>query len=149
MSIGPQKRFRLEDDGFLTNSKLVYESPSQVLSRLGDNELSTISRIDSLSDNYLNILEAIGENPDREGLKKTPNRAAKAILHFTKGYEETIEDLVSGAIFNEDTDDMVIVKDIEMFSLCEHHLVPFYGKVSISFFEWTDFQKLFNYLCVF
>lgn len=90
-------------------------------------------RIDDISDSYLKILHSIGEDPNREGLSKTPQRAAKAILHFTKGYEENVIDVVKDAVFNEDIDDMVIVKDIEMFSLCEHHMVPFYGKVSVGY----------------
>lgn len=128
------KRSRLEDDGFSTMVKIPYErTSSQISSRLDDNEISVNGRMENISDKYLSILKAIGENPNREGLRKTPNRAAEAILHFTKGYEETVDDIVSGAIFNEDTDDMVIVKDIEVFSLCEHHLVPFYGRVSVGY----------------
>ncbi|CAF0858195.1 unnamed protein product [Brachionus calyciflorus] len=96
-----------------------------------DNSEETISS--NIANSYLNILTLIGENPSRQGLEKTPMRAAQALLHFTKGYQENISEIVEGAIFCEDVDDMVIVKDIEMYSLCEHHMVPFFGKVSIGY----------------
>lgn len=94
---------------------------------------SRINLVHSISNNYRDILLSIGEDPTRQGLLKTPERAAKAMLYFTKGYEDNISNILNNAIFTEDHDEMVVVKDIEMFSLCEHHLVPFIGKVSIGY----------------
>jgi hypothetical protein len=75
------------------------------------------------------MLQCLGEDPDREGLAKTPERYARAMLFFTKGYTEDIADVVNDAIFTVDSRELVMLKDIEIFSLCEHHLVPFMGKV--------------------
>merc|ERR1712165_585118 len=86
-----------------------------------------------MADSYRNLLINIGENPDREGLLDTPMRAAKAMMLFTKGYEDSVANAVKNAIFTEEIDEVVVVKDIEMFSLCEHHMVPFMGKVSIGY----------------
>lgn len=77
------------------------------------------------------MLDCVGEDAERDGLKETPMRYAKALMYFTKGYEQNVRDLVNGAVFHEDHDELVIVRDIEVFSMCEHHLVPFTGKVGI------------------
>ncbi|KAL2054338.1 hypothetical protein ABVK25_005479 [Lepraria finkii] len=90
-------------------------------------------RLQKLEGAITTILECIGEDPEREGLRGTPERYAKAMLFFTKGYEENVRDLVNGAVFHEDHDELVIVKDIEIFSLCEHHMVPFMGKMHIGY----------------
>ncbi|KAI5303735.1 GTP cyclohydrolase 1 [Ascosphaera pollenicola] len=90
-------------------------------------------RIDKLSGAVRTILECLGEDPDREGLSGTPERYAKALMFLTKGYEENVRDMVNGAVFHEDHDELVIVKDIEVYSLCEHHLVPFIGKMHIGY----------------
>ncbi|HET6266109.1 MAG TPA: GTP cyclohydrolase I FolE [Acidobacteriota bacterium] len=79
------------------------------------------------------LLLEIGENPSREGLLRTPERVEKALHFLTKGYSEDPRDILLGALFEEEYDEMVIVKDIEMFSLCEHHLLPFFGRCHIAY----------------
>ena len=79
------------------------------------------------------LLEEIEEDPSREGLLKTPKRVAKAWKFFSKGYHENLLDITNEAIFTEDVQDMVIVRDIEFFSLCEHHLLPFFGKAHVGY----------------
>jgi GTP cyclohydrolase IA len=86
-----------------------------------------------LAANYRHIIEHIGEDVHREGLVKTPERAAKAMQFLTSGYQEDAASILRGAMFKEDYRNMVIVKDIEVYSLCEHHLLPFYGKVHVAY----------------
>lgn len=86
-----------------------------------------------IADAVRTILSELGEDPDREGLLETPERYARAMLFFTKGYEDNIRDVIKRAVFEEDHDEMVIVRDIELYSLCEHHLVPFFGKAHIGY----------------
>ncbi len=82
---------------------------------------------------YRKIIEEIGENPNRDGLKKTPKRAAEAMKFLTKGYSEDIKQIVNDAIFPSDTSEIVLVKNIELYSLCEHHLLPFIGKCHAAY----------------
>ncbi len=79
------------------------------------------------------IIRALGEDPAREGLRKTPARAAKALTFLTQGYKARLEDIVNGAIYKSKNDEMVIVRDIEMFSMCEHHLLPFLGRAHVAY----------------
>ncbi len=87
----------------------------------------------SLSERYEYIISSIGEDVSREGLAKTPERAAKAIQYLTQGYELDAGAILQSALFKEDYTEMVIVKDIELYSLCEHHILPFYGKAHIAY----------------
>lgn len=79
------------------------------------------------------LLECLGEDVYREGLAKTPKRMAEALLACTQGYSQSVSDIVNGAVFEEDHHEMILVKDIEIHSLCEHHMVPFTGKVHIAY----------------
>ena len=79
------------------------------------------------------LLKELGENTDREGLLKTPSRVANSLKFLTKGYGESVEDVVNGALFDEEFDEMIIVRDIDLFSMCEHHLLPFFGKCHVAY----------------
>ncbi|MFT4568569.1 MAG: GTP cyclohydrolase I [Saprospiraceae bacterium] len=83
--------------------------------------------------NYKEILTSLNEDPQREGLLKTPERAAKAMQFLTQGYDLDAEEILKGALFQEDYSEMVIVKDIEVYSLCEHHILPFFGKAHVAY----------------
>ena len=99
---------------------------------LGKEEIVSPS-LDELKEHYHRILTLLGEDPEREGLLKTPERVAKAMLTLTKGYSMDPHEVLRSAKFKEDYNQMVIVKDIDFFSLCEHHMLPFYGKAHVAY----------------
>jgi GTP cyclohydrolase I len=86
-----------------------------------------------LKDVYKDVIQNLGEDPEREGLLKTPERVAKALQFLTKGYQEDPDEILKSALFHEDYSEMVIVKDIEVYSQCEHHMLPFFGKAHVAY----------------
>jgi GTP cyclohydrolase I len=94
--------------------------------------IDTQSR-EALQEAYRNLLEAIGEDPDRQGLLRTPIRAARALEFLTQGYRQNLDEIVNGAIFDSDASEIILVKDIELYSLCEHHLLPFIGRAHVAY----------------
>ena len=96
-------------------------------------EDETVAADPKLENIYVHMLEAIGEDPARQGLVKTPRRAAKAFEFLTQGYHQNVDDILNDAIFDEEYDDMIIVKDIEFYSLCEHHVLPFFGRCHVGY----------------
>jgi hypothetical protein len=141
----------------------VFFAGKGTLARLNSTAAETAKREAKLADAVRTLLECIGEDPDRDGLIKTPERYAKALLWMTKGYEERLpgtfcvlatlpkrwrltlgcsSDVIGNAIFAEDHDEMVIVRDIDVFSLCEHHMVPFTGKVRLTSPPQSPFPSL-------
>lgn len=98
----------------------------------GDRKIDN-ERVEALTDIYRELLEAIGEDPERQGLLKTPSRAARAFEFLTQGYRQSVEDIVNDAIFDSDASEIILVKDIELYSMCEHHLLPFIGRAHVAY----------------
>ena len=86
-----------------------------------------------MQDEIRKLLTALGEDPNREGLLKTPERVEKSLRFLTRGYHQTLDEVVNGALFEAESDDMVIVRDIEFYSMCEHHMLPFFGKCHVGY----------------
>ncbi|HVG26986.1 MAG TPA: GTP cyclohydrolase I, partial [Acidobacteriaceae bacterium] len=105
------------------------EPPAEVAARAVHVELAQAT----LPQIYAEILSRIGENPARDGLLRTPDRMEKAMSFLTRGYSQSLEEVIHGALFDVDYDEMVIVKDIEFYSLCEHHLLPFFGRAHVAY----------------
>ena len=91
------------------------------------------ARIAGMEGSFRDLLESVGEDPERQGLLKTPNRAARAFEFLTNGYRQSLDDLVNNAIFDSEASEIVLVKDIELYSMCEHHLLPFVGKAHVAY----------------
>jgi GTP cyclohydrolase I len=96
-------------------------------------EVYSEEEVNKLKGNYKNVIQLIGEDPEREGLLKTPERIAKAMLFNTQGYKQDAVAILNSAKFHEDISEMIIVKDIELYSMCEHHMLPFFGKAHIAY----------------
>ena len=101
---------------------------------LSDNYEEDLVTVDEIiQEHFRDLIKCIGEDPDRQGLAKTPTRAALAIQYLTQGYQQDVHKIVNEAIFDEQYDDMITVKDIEFYSLCEHHILPFFGKCHVGY----------------
>ncbi|MBQ6193813.1 MAG: GTP cyclohydrolase I FolE [Prevotella sp.] len=98
-----------------------------------ETEIYVREGVDELAAHYRSIIQLLGEDPDREGMQKTPMRVAKAMQVLTRGYSQDPHQVLTDALFAEKYNQMVIVKDIDMFSLCEHHMLPFYGKAHVAY----------------
>jgi GTP cyclohydrolase IA len=89
--------------------------------------------LDRIADSYRELLQAIGEDIDREGLQRTPDRAARALEFLTQGYRQNLDEIINGAVFESSASEIILVKDIELYSLCEHHLLPFIGRAHVAY----------------
>jgi GTP cyclohydrolase I len=89
--------------------------------------------LDRIADSYRQLLDAVGEDLDREGLRRTPDRAARALEFLTQGYRQDIDEIINGAVFESSASEIILVKDIELYSLCEHHLLPFIGRAHVAY----------------
>ncbi|MBH8551827.1 GTP cyclohydrolase I FolE [Nostocaceae cyanobacterium CENA357] len=107
-------------------------SAAQVVSSLSTQQLPTVTETEMLQA-VRTLLIGLGENPEREGLKDTPKRVVKALQFLTKGYHESLDELLNGAVFTEDANEMVLVRDIDIFSSCEHHILPIIGRAHIAY----------------
>ena len=113
---------RNHDSDFLTEEQLTRE-----IICLSEENLDKLSRA------YQELLEAIGEDPDRQGLRRTPIRAARALEFLTQGYRQNLGEIINGAIFDSEASEIILVKDIELYSMCEHHLLPFIGRAHVAY----------------
>jgi len=133
MSIAPANSLNSGSEN-VDKSILTRPDRTNILSEnLPNNQRSTSVTHEEMSQAVRTILQGVGENPEREGLLKTPKRVAEAMRFLTSGYEQSLEELLNNAIFDEGHNEMVLVRDIDVFSLCEHHLLPFMGKAHVAY----------------
>lgn len=111
----------------------VIKSQKQQKIKTPDLQENSQEQMERMTGAVRTLLEGVGEDPEREGLLKTPQRVAKAMQFLTSGYNQSLEDIINGAIFDEGHDEMVLVRDINLFSLCEHHMLPFMGKAHVAY----------------
>lgn len=107
-------------------------SAAQLVSSSSTQQLPTVTEAE-MAQAVRTLLIGLGENPDREGLKDTPKRVVKALQFLTKGYHESLDELLNGAVFTEDADEMVLIRDIDIFSSCEHHILPIIGRAHVAY----------------
>jgi GTP cyclohydrolase I len=100
---------------------------------MGDGNRLRESDLDRIADAYRELLQGIGEDIDREGLRRTPDRAARALEFLTQGYRQNLDEIINGAVFESGASEIILVKDIELYSLCEHHLLPFIGRAHVAY----------------
>lgn len=117
-------------EDFTEGKKIEEEKEREKEKEKGQQEGENIAHLSGL---YREILQEVGEDPRREGLLKTPDRAAKAMRFFTQGYRQSLDEILNGAIFEEKNNQMVVLRNIEFFSNCEHHLVPFFGRCHVAY----------------
>ncbi|HUF82085.1 MAG TPA: GTP cyclohydrolase I FolE [Burkholderiales bacterium] len=115
------------------NRKMLEDNEMNGYAGYARNDQYNAATVQRIAEKYRTILEDIGENPGREGLQKTPERVAKALQFLTHGYELDPAGILRSAMFQEDYQQMVIVKDIELYSMCEHHILPFFGKCHVAY----------------
>ncbi|MCC5899622.1 MAG: GTP cyclohydrolase I FolE [Phormidium sp. BM_Day4_Bin.17] len=115
-----------------TNGQSVPSSINSVSSSIPPATRARVSRAE-MEQAVRTLLIGLGEDPDREGLKDTPKRVVKALQFLTQGYDQSLEELLNGAVFHEDTDEMVLIRDIDIFSSCEHHILPIIGRVHVAY----------------
>ena len=117
----------------MTDHDIFDEPPIQTLADREEDRIAHERKLETMAGHVKNLLECVGEDPEREGLLLTPMRVAKSLSFLTDGYVQDAESLLNGAMFQADTDEMVIVKDIELYSMCEHHMLPFFGRAHVAY----------------